>query len=153
MKRTPLKQGKGLSQGNKTLGGGNALKSHKKLGNASNKRKVRDGRKKETYKAIDASREHRCEGCGSWNRPLSHAHLVPVGHNSMLEASERNIRIHCISFDGIKGCHEKWEDGVFGEVDRMDDFDENMEIIRQLDVEYFRRKYISIYGHAPEESI
>lgn len=150
MKRTSIKRGKGLSKGNKSLEGRSAIKSHKKLGNASNKKKVRCGEKKKTYKEIDESREHKCEGCGSWNRPLSHSHLVPVGYNNSLEASERNIRIHCISYDGIKGCHEKWEDGILSEVEGMYDFEENMETIRQLDNNFFNRKHIRVYGKAPK---
>lgn len=153
MKRTSLKPGKGLSQGNKSLVKRSSLKSKKNIKNTSDKKRWRDERKKETYKKIDSSREHKCEGCGSWNRPLSHSHLISVGHNNVFEASEWNIRIHCMSFDGIKGCHEKWEDGLYQEITRMLDFEENMDILQQLDVEYYRKKYINIYGHAPEESI
>lgn len=146
MKRTGLKRGKGFTSTSKPLKRGNALKSQQIALKPSKKKKVRDEEKRKAYSSVDSTREHRCEGCGSWDRPLSHSHLVSVARNISLEAEERNIRLHCISFLGVKGCHEKWEDGLLGEVDLMHDFIENMAIVKELDMEYFRIKSQKLYG-------
>lgn len=148
MKRTALKPGKGLSQGNKPLKGGNVIKSHKKINNSSSKKRVRDENKKSVYRKIDSEREHRCEGCGSTTRPLSHSHLISVASGVRFEANIDNIRLHCLSFDGVKGCHEKWEDSVLGEIDKMLDFKENMEIVASLSKTHYLIKCSRIYGTA-----
>lgn len=153
MKRTRLKSGKGLNKGFGTLSSKKALKSHKNMQYASNKKKERDKEKVSVYKKIDSTRKPECEGCGCSSRPLSHSHLVPVGYDSSLEAEERNIRLHCLSYDGDKGCHEKWEDGIQGEIDQLFDFEENMQIVKTLNFGYFKIKYLSIYDRAFEESV
>jgi len=146
VKRTALKPGKGLSTGNKPLSSSNALKSHKKINNTSNKKRVRDGYKKDAYKRIDSEREQRCEGCGSATRPLSHSHLISVASGVRFESNIDNIRLHCLSFDGVKGCHEKWEDSILGEIDKMLDFEENMEIVKELSTSHYLIKHSRIYG-------
>lgn len=135
MKRTPMKRGNGFSS-----------KKKKRINNTSSKERSRKRDKNKAYEEIWLERSHVCEGCGSASNPLSRSHLIPVGFNKSLEANKENIRLHCITFLNNKGCHEKWEDGVLGEIDLMLDFEKNLQIIEKLDVSYSKIKKGSIYG-------
>ena len=88
------------------------------------------------YKQIDDEREHKCEGCGSFNH-LSHAHLIPRGFNKELEVYKDNIRLYCMQRqDGSKGCHQRWE-GNFQDKQTVLDFNENMEYIKNKNISYY----------------
>lgn len=84
-------------------------------------------------KEIAEEREHKCTGCGRYDVPLSHSHLIRKSWRKDLEACKENITYHCLSIGDRKGCHEKWEDGGRG----LLDYDTNMEIIKRLDKVYY----------------
>ena len=89
---------------------------------------------KKVYKEIAEEREHKCTGCGRYDIPLSHSHLIPRSRRRDLITDKRNITYHCLTFGTRKGCHDLWESK-----DRtmLLDYFNNMSIIEELDNEYY----------------
>lgn len=141
LKRSPLKAGSGLS------GGSGLKRSSNRLKQASAKKKKVISEKIKAYKYIAETRELKCEGCGRTDVPLSHSHLVAESFDHSLAGDPRNIRLHCLDWMDHKSCHEKWENGVKEEVEQMLDFKENMNILKEINEDYYNRKHIQIYGN------
>ena len=91
-------------------------------------------RYKKACKEIKEERGHYCTGCGRSDVPLSHSHLIPRSRRFDLTADKRNITYHCLSMGERRGCHEIWE-GVNRY--KLLDYMRNMEIILELDPEYY----------------
>ena len=86
------------------------------------------------YKEIAEERDHSCSGCGRFDVPLSHSHLIPRSRRKDLVCDKRNIVYHCMGFGELKGCHSKWESKERVE---LLDFQQNMEYIKEVDSEYY----------------
>lgn len=85
-------------------------------------------------KEIASERILRCAGCNIPNRPLSYSHLIPRSVRRDLVACKDNIQIHCLEWDGIMGCHTKWEDGHW---EGMKDLEHNLKMVKKLDEKYY----------------
>lgn len=90
-----------------------------------------------TCKKIDQEREPVCEGCGRGDRSLSHSHLLSKYSREDLIAEERNIRLHCFYVTG--NCHDKWEKGDPKEIVNMLDFKENLQYIKEVDIDEYNK--------------
>ena len=76
-----------------------------------------------------------CKGCGNPNS-LSLSHLVRRSRSSDLADVKENMTFHClVRQDGSEGCHQRWESYL--EMYWLDDFDDNMKIIRRIEPEYY----------------
>lgn len=115
-------------------------KSKHAIKKVSTKQALATKRKNDMYDRFDRimidNDQWHCSGCGS-SENLSHSHLVPVSFNKELESSIENIRLHCKSYAGKKGCHDKWEGRNIIEMMALKDFHENMERIKNLDIKYY----------------
>tara|TARA_R110000772_G_C13310332_1_gene440670 strand:- start:66049 stop:66555 length:507 start_codon:yes stop_codon:yes gene_type:complete len=65
---------------------------------------------KKVQEEIWNERPHACDECGRPDR-LSFSHLISRNKRTDLIAEKRNIVLHCMTFDGDVGCHERWEAG------------------------------------------
>ena len=102
------------------------LKTNKKMNQKSSKQKKIDSAYSETLKIL-AKREYICTGCGATDG-LTPSHLVPRGVRRDLVAVARNVTWHCLT------CHPIWESPRRME---LNDYVENMEIVRRLDEKYY----------------
>lgn len=139
LKRTPLKATSSL----KATSG---LKKGGRMKHSSAKKQIVIDKKIAIYKKIDSEREAYCEGCGRTNVPLSHSHLVAESWNSDLAAVEENIRLHCLDWTDSIGCHTLWENCDRETIEQMNDFEENMELVKKLDNTYYNKLMVQIYG-------
>lgn len=105
--------------------------------NFSNKRQKVQNSYNLILKEIKREREEKCEGCGNL-KYLSPSHLIPRSRRPDLIADKRNIRFHCMEgLFGKKGCSIIWESGSLEEKQGMFDFEENIEFIKEVDLEYY----------------
>lgn len=99
------------------------------------KRRSKELRKlNKVYDEIALEREHKCTGCGRYDVPLSHSHLIPRSRRKDLITNKKNITYHCLSMGKRKGCHSIWE--TSDRVTLLDYFD-NLETIKELDIDYY----------------
>jgi len=105
-----------------------SLKRMKPIRKVSEKQSKINRELKRMYEKIDWERPRFCTGCLS-SHQLTHSHLVPRSTNRDLVCEGKNIAIHCME------CHKKWERGV--DVEDMLDFTINMEILKELDRDYY----------------
>lgn len=89
---------------------------------------------KKIYKEISLERPHCCSGCGRFDVPLSHSHIIPRSRRSDLTTDKNNITYHCLTIGERKGCHEIWESK---QRDTLLDFHINLEYIKENDLEYY----------------
>ncbi len=89
---------------------------------------------KKVYKEIAEEREHKCTGCGRYDVPLSHSHLIPRSRRRDLTTNKKNITYHCLTFGNRKGCHQIWESK---DKTMLLDYFNNMSIVKELDNEYY----------------
>jgi len=73
-------------------------------------------------------------GCGTADR-LSFSHLEPRSFSIVNEANKAMIHIHCMTFGGFEGCHDKYEQHRFSE---LKDGDEIMEALIEYAPDYLR---------------
>ena len=103
-------------------------------------KKISDKQKKEKrrlsiiYNQISLERGHYCSGCGRYDVPLSHSHIIPRSRRKDLVTDKRNITYHCLSIGEHKGCHDMWETK---ERVKLLDYHKNMEYILEVDTEYY----------------
>lgn len=102
----------------------------------SNKQKKINRKLKKVYQLISEEREHCCSGCGRYDLPLSHSHLIPRSKRKDLECEGRNIVYHCLSIDGRTGCHQLWESSLNDKM-RLLDYHKNMAYIKEVDSKYY----------------
>ena len=81
----------------------------------SAKKAKRNREYKKACEEIKEEREQECQGCGTAER-LSFSHLEPRSFSTVNEANKEMIHIHCMSFGEIEGCHDKYEDHRFSEL-------------------------------------
>ena len=99
------------------------------------KRRSKELRKlNKVYDELALEREHKCTGCGRYDVPLSHSHLIPRSRRKDLITNKKNITYHCLSMGKRKGCHSIWE--TSDRVTLLDYFD-NLETIKELDIDYY----------------
>ena len=91
---------------------------------------------KRIYKEIADERPHCCTGCGRYDVPLSHSHIIPRSRRKDLVLDKRNITYHCLGVAERKGCHELWE-GSLENKQALLDYGTNMEYIMEVDIEYY----------------
>ena len=115
------------------------VKNSSKLKQKSSKQNEIDKTYKQVcIKLIEEAKEqgtYFCRGCGNPNS-LSCSHLVRRSRDRSLVATKENITFHClVRQDGSRGCHDRWE--TISEMSELDDFDENMTMVRRLDPELY----------------
>lgn len=92
------------------------------------------------YKEFDKKKQDEdevyCTGCGTTSC-LSHSHLVPISFNKDLEADINNLTYHCLAMEGLEGCHNKWESRDIELMLQLNDFEVNLEKVRELDYKYY----------------
>ena len=91
---------------------------------------------KKIYKEIAEERPHCCTGCGRYDLPLSHSHIIPRSRRKDLVLDKRNITYHCLGDSTRKGCHQMWE-GSIEDKERLLDYHTNLEYILEVDTEYY----------------
>lgn len=111
-------------------------RSTKPIKRFSAKREAVEKEYREVQQEIAHTRSQRCAGCHKTGRPLSYSHLIPRSLRSDLIACKENIAIHCLEWDGIMGCHEKWENGLW---EGMKDLEENLKAVKELDINYYNK--------------
>ena len=101
------------------------------------KRRSKELRKlNKVYDELALEREHKCTGCGRYDVPLSHSHIIPVSRRKDLQLKKDNITYHCLSMgQQRKGCHEMWESK--SERSMLLDYHKNLEYILETDSEYY----------------
>mgnify|MGYP003653638904 CR=1 FL=1 len=92
----------------------------------------------DVYKRIKATRERRCSGCGAYNVPLSHSHIISRAKRKDLTHDIHNITYHCLSI-GRVGCHDIWEHGTEEERSMMLDYEPNMAYIKKMDLSLYHQ--------------
>lgn len=102
----------------------------------SDKQKQIDKDYAKVCQEIASERILRCAGCNIPKRPLSYSHLIPRSLRRDLVACKENIAIHCLEWDGVMGCHNKWEDGLW---EGMKDLEENLKKVKELDINYYNK--------------
>ena len=102
----------------------------------SNKQQRINRKLKKVYELISKEREHCCSGCGRYDLPLSHSHLIPRSRRKDLECEGRNIVYHCLSIGERQGCHQLWESNLNDKM-RLLDYHKNMNYIRSADSGYY----------------
>ena len=115
------------------------VKNSNKIAQKSKKQSVKDSSyfdaKAEFVKEKKDNDEYFCSGCGNPNT-LSLSHLIRRSRRPDLVDVKENMALHCmVGLDGGEGCHQKWET-MEGMVE-LDDFDDNMKIVRRLDPELY----------------
>lgn len=124
---TGLKSGKGFKQTTSQLSSASKLKNSAKINHASSEQKAIDNsyakNKKERYSQYEL-----CTGCQETHNSTP-SHLIPRSRRKDLIDVIENLKPHCLK------CHAKWESSGRSE---LMDYEENMEIVKQLDPEYYR---------------
>ena len=90
--------------------GSRFVKKNKGMKHFSKKRSGIEDDYRQAQKEIWMYREACCDECGRTDR-LSFSHLIARSKRPDLIAEKKNIVLHCMSFDGDTGCHERWEAG------------------------------------------
>lgn len=76
-----------------------------------------------------------CRGCGN-PANLSLSHLIRRSRRPDLTDVKENMTFHClVRQDDSTGCHDMWE--TMEHMIELEDFDDNMSIVRRLDPEYY----------------
>ncbi len=112
----------------------------------SSKRDVVEVEYRAAQKEIKQDRPWECQGCGG-TQFLSFSHLVPRSRRRDLIANKLNIHIHCMSFGGNTGCHDKHDAGQW---DQLRDGDEILSAIKALDPEYYSLLIMKRDGHTDD---
>lgn len=115
------------------------VKNSDKISQKSKKQSTKDGNydsvKNVFIERLKDDGNYYCKGCGNPNSP-SLSHLIRRSRRSDLTDVEENMTIHClVRQDGSEGCHQRWES--LSEMSLLNDFDDNMSIIRRIDPEYY----------------
>lgn len=121
-RKTPLKRNRGPSKRSRSL---------------SNKNK----RLNEVYEKIDIDRDRICAGCGA-TKNLSHSHIISREDHELMDDPE-NITYHCLPMHDNAGCSYNWEQ--VGERVKLLDYKVNMEYIRKVRPELYRKMIIDDY--------
>ena len=75
-----------------------------------------------------------CKGCGLRADHLDVSHLIPISIRKDLEEDPSNMQMLC------RTCHIKWEHKKQG-VGNLFCYQDNLTLIRNLDLQYFNRNY------------
>ena len=113
---------------NKGLKGSNLISQGKGMKRMTKKRSTIEDRYRETQNEIWEERDHCCDECGRPDR-LSFSHLLSRRRYPELIDCKENIVLHCMSFDGDIGCHERWEAGD----ETMKTFEKLTNIVKELE--------------------
>jgi hypothetical protein len=91
-------------------------------------------------KAFDKKYENEryCRGCGTTNF-LSRAHIIRISLRKDLELELDNMAYLCLSINGVKGCHQIWDDGSIYAKKSLKCFDEFMKYIKEKDELLYNR--------------
>ncbi len=125
MNRTHLKSKKQL-QSKKGLQSKSILKSKSLNGKSKLQEDIEDEYRRVKKELFD-SQEQLCSGCRS-SFSCTPSHLIPRSRRRDLITDKRNIKPHC------NECHPKWESP---RRIQLLDYEENMEIVKELDYEYY----------------
>ncbi|MGL5690388.1 MAG: hypothetical protein ACRDD8_06140 [Bacteroidales bacterium] len=102
----------------------------------------------DVYKSMDIDPDMCCSCCGSTRR-LSHSHLISRRVHRFA-SDPRNIVYHCMSIGEHQGCHELWEQ--IGVRSKMPDYIDNMERIKSMDVDIWRKMIVDDYFYLKKNS-
>lgn len=90
---------------------------------------------------MDIEADKFCTGCGSPHN-LSHSHIISRKDHDLM-SDPRNVTYHCLPVYGRNGCSDKWEQ--VGERVFLNDYKSNMEYIREVRPEIFRKMIVDDY--------
>lgn len=76
-----------------------------------------------------------CEGCGERKKHLDVSHIIPVSLRKDLEEDERNRQMLC------RKCHIIWEHGEKKDKEVLFCYNNNLNLMKQLDSKYYFRNY------------
>ncbi len=76
-----------------------------------------------------------CEGCGLRRKHLDVSHLIPISIRKDLEEDNRNLQPLC------RDCHVIWEHGEKKDKEILICYNNNLNLIKQLDMKYYFRNY------------
>lgn len=106
-----------------------SLKRHKRPNQVSKSKSSMNRSIKKTYEEMSLENEHICTGCGSGYN-LTHSHIIARSKRYDLSDNKDNVAYHCMI------CHTTWE--TVGERIYLDDYVDNMEYIKYVDMSIFR---------------
>jgi hypothetical protein len=123
-------------------------KARKPISQKSEARRLRDEALKQARAAVVARDLPKCSGCGRWYSYLSFSHIVPVGQRQDLEANPQNIVFDCLTVgrvnpvgagpNDLRGCHDIWEHGTQADRERLLNYRQRIQIIKELAPEKYR---------------
>lgn len=78
-----------------------------------------------------------CSGCGKHGLvvPLSFSHIIPRSRRRDLVTDRKNITLHCLTYNGRRGCHDMWESAK--DRHKLLDYFSNLAYIKEVDEEYY----------------
>lgn len=96
-----------------------------------------------TYSKMDSNPDidRFCTGCGATTN-LSHSHIISRKDHDLM-SDPRNITYHCLPMHDNNGCSSKWEQ--VGERVYLNDYKVNMEYIKEVRPELFRKMIMDDY--------
>lgn len=93
----------------------------------ASKRKHRENAAyKEVCFEIMEERGSVCQGCGTVQR-LSFSHLEPRSYSNRNVTNKEMIHIHCMTFGEVEGCHNKYEEHRFSELNDCEEIVEKLQ--------------------------
>lgn len=98
----------------------------------SQKKVIRDRKRKEAYAKFDETNDGVCQGCGL-EKPASYSHVIPISEDINLESEIENIRWLCIT------CHILWETHNIDQMKKLLCFEESMNYIKCVRPLYYNR--------------
>lgn len=98
----------------------------------SNKKALRNRKKKEAYNKFDQDNDGICKGCHQM-KPGTHSHIIPISEAEELESVVENITWHCSE------CHLEWESHDLQRMSKLLDFESNMAYIKKIRPLYYNR--------------
>jgi hypothetical protein len=101
---------------------------------AHNKFKKKATGEKDVFQEIAAERPHVCQSCGESLQELSPAnfsHVIRKSRKETLRLNKKNVYLECLD------CHYIWDNGTWEQRMEMKSWDDKLEIIKELDPEYY----------------
>jgi hypothetical protein len=98
---------------------------------------------------ISKEREHICESCGEKLEdvlyPNNFSHVIRKSRNKSIRLNKLNIMLECID------CHYVWDNGTWKERMEMKSWNRKLEIIKELDIEYYNLIQLKIKNFVKSE--
>lgn len=112
------------------------------LNKVSKKQQAINESLRKTYNFIDATREPKCTGCGSYTKPLSRSHTISQDRCKKIGKTELiwdkgNLEFEC--FTDSDSCHRIWENGTPEQKRGLLNFESKLAYIKKHDEELYQR--------------